>query len=137
MAQNNADESDANERKPVEIFHTIFGDRTEDDTAKLADDIRHEIGFTDDRETVTPAEFKQAYVHVGSDEAASLSDLWHRWNADHSPSEAFIDAEARSLAVGDVVRFDGNAYLCESIGWSRAPSLDEVTADAAAATEVA
>lgn len=63
-------------------------------------------------------------------------DVWHRWNADLSPSEEFINAETRSLAVGDVVRFDGDAYICASFGWDRAPGLDEATADAADAEGV-
>lgn len=128
--------TDDEEAAAVAVFHTVFGDHRTDDTARLAADIRHEIGFTDDRETVTPEEFREAYTYAGSDTAASLQAVWERWNAGDAPSRAFIEAETRSLCVGDVVRFDGDAYICASVGWDRAPGLDDVTAAAAEAEEV-
>ena len=59
------------------------------------------------------------YELVGEEEVVDLSDLWKRWNrGSGQESQAFIEAETRSLSVGDVVMFDGDAYRCDRIGWT-------------------
>jgi hypothetical protein len=59
------------------------------------------------------------YELVGEEEVVDLSDLWERWNrGSGQESQAFIEAETRSLSVGDVVVLDGDAYRCDRIGWT-------------------
>lgn len=120
----------ADEPVDVAVFYTRFGDHTENDTAALGRELRHEYQFADDRDTITDDEFEQAYRHVATDTARSLEDVWHQWNASGKPSMAFRAAETRSMVASDVVRFDGKAFICASIGWERAEHLDDVTADA-------
>ncbi|HET7325471.1 MAG TPA: hypothetical protein VFJ06_14180 [Halococcus sp.] len=91
------------------LYYLPFGtDRTRD--------LRHRIG----RESAVPtlAEFVACYERVGEDHADDLRDLWQRWNrGSGNESQAFTDAECRSLSVADVVVFDESAYLCAPIGW--------------------
>jgi hypothetical protein len=73
-----------------------------------------------DDATPTFAEFVTHYRKAGEDRAASLGEVWRQWNAGSGgESEAFRAAEERSLSVGDIVVLDGEAHLCERIGWTR------------------
>jgi hypothetical protein len=60
------------------------------------------------------------YRKAGEDRAEDLGDVWRRWNAGSGgESDAFRAAEERSLSDGDIVVLDGDAHLCERIGWTR------------------
>ena len=73
------------------------------------------------------------YELVGEEKVVDLSDLWERWNrGSGQESQAFIEAETRSLSVGDVVVLDGDAYRCDRIlGFERQqqPESRSVTVD--------
>ncbi|EMA43567.1 MULTISPECIES: hypothetical protein [Halococcus] len=59
------------------------------------------------------------YELAGEEDVVDLSDLWERWNrGSGQESQAFVEAETRSLSVGDIVVLDGDAYRCDRIGWT-------------------
>lgn len=63
------------------------------------------------------------------DDSHVLGVMWERWNnGSGKESDAFRQANqekrAVSMSTGDIVRVDGTAYLCESVGWTE---LEEVS----------
>lgn len=59
------------------------------------------------------------YDLAGEEEVVDLSDLWERWNRGSGrESQAFVEAETRSLSVGDVVVLDGDTFRCDRDGWT-------------------
>jgi len=122
----------------IEIFHNIardasFGLNTgftgEGKRCAAAPEEMHELvlvftyeaDWTDDRASVGPL-LDQAFMsfNVGSDELAAL----------------YRARRLRSLSVGDVVRIDGDAYACESVGWEPASKDDVRILSAAEADKV-
>jgi hypothetical protein len=88
-------------------------------------DLRHRIQHDGDIPTL--AEFGTLYEHVGDDRADDLNNVWEQWNRGSGDgSRAFIDAETRSLSVGDIVIFDGDGYLCQHVGWQLISLVESV-----------
>ena len=99
----------------AQIYYTEYGN-TE------ARDLRHDVSYND--KEPSQEEFESMYEHVGSQEVNSdnhneiLNAIWQAWNrGSGGESEAFINAETRSLSVADVVVIEDTAYLCVSFGW--------------------
>lgn len=135
----------------VDVFQLYRGNRREEDRAAAADDVRFEVRHHD-RDTLTHAAFNRLYDHVGSepvnrdnepddpDEATSiaLGLVWHRWNRGSGrESQTFIDAETRSLEVGDVLALNGDLYLVAPIGWRKVELGTGAGESATQSTEVA
>lgn len=69
--------------------------------------------------TLSVVDLVEHYEFQGAEDVVDLADLWERWNRGiGQESETFIEAETRSLSVGDVVVLDGDAYRCDRIGWT-------------------
>lgn len=115
----------------IEVFHNVnrdasFGLNTvfdvtmfpEGDGKRLAEtpDERHELVKVFEYEEPTGATYDSTVLleaafytfNVGSDERAAQ----------------YRERCLRSLSVGDVVKIDGSAYSCESVGWDPAHSDD-------------
>lgn len=87
----------------------------QDGTAERPRDLRHDPEGT----TLSVGDLVEYYRIAGEEDVVDLVDLWERWNRGSGrESRAFIEAETRSLSVGDVVVLDGDAYRCERIGWT-------------------
>jgi len=123
-----ATEEDAEERG-VEVYQSTRTSPSEAEGRHKAErDLRHRVNFEDDKPTF--AEFVRYYDFVGEDTAASVDDVWHKWNhGSGRESEAFREANTRSMEVGDVVRETdtGRAFVCKSIGWERVEALDDMS----------
>lgn len=122
----------------VEVFQPRdpgqFYDRENDEAT---DEMFHELrdlrgGFVD-AEDLDFETFARCYNLVGGEqveadsEGEALNVVFDTWQnkpagAGRPVSEAFRksndQARATSLSVGDIVRVNGTAYLCESIVWS-------------------
>lgn len=72
----------------------------------------------------TTGEFIAFYSYVGEDDLTQIEDAFRQWNAGSGQeSYAFRQAETRSLSVGDVVRYEGIAYVCRPMGFQALPHL--------------
>jgi hypothetical protein len=81
-----------------------------DDAGERPREIRHDP---------SAADLIEHYDLAGEEEVVDLSDVWERWNRGSGrESQAFVEAETRSLSVGDVVVLDGDAFRCDRIGWT-------------------
>jgi hypothetical protein len=124
------------------VARSEYGDDPEDvreiqrDAAGDREDARHHatVYQLDDGESERPREIRhdpsgaslsvgdlvEHYERAGEERVVDLSDLWERWNRGSGrESQAFVEAETRSLSVGDVVMLGGGAYRCERAGWTR------------------
>ncbi|WP_135666801.1 hypothetical protein [Halorhabdus rudnickae] len=118
------------------IYQLHRGDHRSDTDGKIALEVRmaiREEGYkslkTDGFE-LAEATFERLYeevgtqsVTVGADEDAGvqsgLSEVWHKWNrGSGKESEAFIEAETRSLEVGDLVEINGTFYISAPSQWA-------------------
>ena len=96
-------------RRPARIYY--LGEGAPDRVRELRDDA------TDT--TLSVSDLIEHFRFVGEDNVLNLSDLWGRWNRDGSrESRAFVEAQERSLSVGDVAIIDGDAYRCMRDGWT-------------------
>ncbi|APX98625.1 hypothetical protein [Natronorubrum daqingense] len=111
----------------VDIFQSYRGNRREEQRAADTEQLRHDVRYND-QSTLSFAEFNRLYDHAGSDEIPAkrnpdllrvVSALWPRWNrGSGKESPAFIDAETRSLEIGDVAAVGETLYLMTPGGWS-------------------
>jgi hypothetical protein len=124
----------------VEVFQPRdpgqFYDRENDEaTSEMFHTLRDLRGGFIEAEDISFEKFGLCYDLVGTEEvdgdrfgAERPADMLHivfeRWqNAEHTrTSDTFREmnkqARATSLSPGDIVRVNGTAYLCESVGWS-------------------
>ena len=80
-------------------------------------EIRHDPSTSD----LSIGDLIEHYDLAGEEEeVVDLSDLWERWNRGSGrESQAFIEAETRSLSIGDVVVLDGDTFRCDRrVGWT-------------------
>lgn len=78
-------------------------------------EIRHDPSASD----LSIGDLIEHYELVGEEEVVDLSDVWERWNRGSGrESQAFVEAETRSLSAGDVVVLDGDAFQCNRVGWT-------------------
>lgn len=106
------------------------------DDGERALDIR--MSMSDD--PITPDEFARLYEYAGFDEGATLETVFARWNrGSGAESNAFLDAETRSLSVGDIVVDDDGMHMVARVGFDRLDDLDEAlqAAEAEAEAEMA
>ena len=122
MAPTTTDETARNDGTLVHVYQLYRGDRRTDPRAMDADDLRFDI--RDEGRFPDQDAFDELYDHVGtqpfdhSDTDAILGGIWERWNRGSGvESEAFIEAETRSLEVGEIVVFDGAAHICTPLSW--------------------
>lgn len=125
--------------KTVEVFQPRsteqFYDSDEDEV--LDEEMFHDLrdlrtGFVD-AEDLDFEMFARCYNLVGGekveadDDAEALTVTFDTWQnkpagAGRPVSDVFRESNsqerATSLSTGDIVRVDGTAYLCESVGWS-------------------
>lgn len=57
------------------------------------------------------------FSSAGMDAAEEAFDLTN--NPDRQDERERLYGRGRSVSVGDIVEVDGDAYLCESMGWSK------------------
>ena len=87
----------------------------DDSAAERPREIRHDPNGA----SRSVGDLVEHYERAGEERVVDLSDLWERWNRGSGrESQAFVEAETRSLSVGDVVMLDGDAYRCERAGWT-------------------
>ena len=87
----------------------------DDSAAERPREIRHDPTGS----TLSVGDLVEHYELTGEEEVVDLSDLWERWNRGSGrESQVFVEAETRSLSVGDVVVLDEDAYRCERAGWT-------------------
>ena len=80
-----------------------------------ARELRADSGGT----TLSVSDLIEHFRFVGEDDVLDLSDLWGRWNRGSGrESRAFVEAQERSLSVGDVAILDGDAYRRTQEGWT-------------------
>lgn len=78
-------------------------------------EIRHDPSASD----LSIGDLIEHYELVGEEEVVDLSDVWERWNRGSGrESQAFVEAETRSLSAGDVVVLGGDAFRCDRVGWT-------------------
>ena len=59
-------------------------------------------------------------ITITRDDDYCLEDAFAEFNAGSSREcPEFTEARIRSLSVGDLVRWNGNWYICKSIGWEK------------------
>ena len=59
-------------------------------------------------------------IIITRDDDYTLEDAFAEFNAGSSREcPEFLEARIRSLSVGDLVRWNGNWYICKSIGWEK------------------
>jgi len=105
------------------VYQLYRGNHREDPDEMAAEDIRFEIRG-DGRDAIAEPELARLYDEV-AEETFSYDDpnkilprVWARWNrGSGEESRTFLNAETRSLEVGDVVVIDGDHYLVEPFGW--------------------
>lgn len=122
----------------VEVFQPRaadqFYDREEDEvTDEIFFVLRDLSGGMMEVENLTFEMFTRCYDLVGgerieaSDDDEALTVVFDTWQnkpagAGRPVSEAFRQSNeehrAISMSTGDIVRVNGSAYLCESMGWS-------------------
>lgn len=86
-----------------------------DDDGERPREIRHDPSTAD----LSIGDLIEHYELAGEEEVVDLSDVWERWNrGSGKESQAFVEAETRSLSVGDVVVLDGDAFRCDGVGWT-------------------
>jgi len=92
-----------------------------------ASELFHKYGVESvlDEGEMPPSEFSEERFDELYREVATVEgeydnpeELWREWNRGSGyESEAFSDAEERSMSVGDVVEIDGTYYQAKSIGF--------------------
>lgn len=105
-------------------------DRTPlDGREDLCDDLRDvRTGFIE-ADDLTFEDFGRLWTLAGTDQidaadaTTALHATFEQWNNGSGvESDAFVQANeeqrATSLSTGDLVRINGTAYLCESVGWT-------------------
>lgn len=120
-------------------FYDFDNDEAEDE--EMFNTLRDLTGGFVEVEDVTVEMFGRCYNLVGAeevevedaagdDEKNALNAVWQSWQNNDGlteDSEMFREANdqerATSLSTGDIVRVEGTAYLCESIGWSEVPEV--------------
>ena len=122
------DASAADQTTSVDVHHLYRGDRSDEDRARDAYELRYEIR---DGRQPTASELERLYDHVGTEIAPTtdtesiLHGMWKQWNRGSGvESRTFLDAQVRSLEVGDVLVFDDTIYLCEPFGWGEITDVD-------------
>ena len=74
-------------------------------------DERHEL--------VWVFQYEAEWTGDRADPYALLNDAFERFNGGSGREDArYFGRKLRSLSVGDVVLIDGDAYSCDSVGWS-------------------
>ena len=107
-AQRNAAGECADARKHASVYQLA-------DAGERPREIRHDPSAAD----LSIGDLIEHYEFVGEEEVVDLSDVWERWNRGSGrESQAFVEAETRSLSVGDVVVLDGDAFRCDRGGWT-------------------
>jgi len=108
---------------PVPTIYYLNWDSPAADLA--AEDRFHEY-HSETPEYLTETEFDDLYREVADVETQDLEQLYHEWNyGSRHESQKFVEAEVRSMSVGDVVRKDADYYICAVIGWDELDILDE------------
>lgn len=108
-------------------------DAPRDEQPEMFEELRDLRGGFVDAEDMSFEKFARCYNLVGGeqveadDEEEALTVAFDTWQnkpagAGRPVSEAFRESNdqerATSLSSGDIVRVNGTAYLCESVGWS-------------------
>lgn len=108
---------------PIAIYMSRYDIEPENfDAFERARDIR--CGFVD-ADDLTVEDFDELYEYAGFDTGATLDTVFGRWNrGSGAESEAFIDAETRSLSVGDIVVDTDGMHLVAPIGFERLEHLE-------------
>jgi hypothetical protein len=127
----------------VEVFQTrdvgqFYDEENDEFTDELAHDIRDVTAGMVEAEDIDFEMFGEVWTLAGTDEveaedeSEALNVVFDTWQnkpagAGRPVSEAFREANDRRLATsmstGDIVRVNGTAYLCESIGWSEVEAV--------------
>lgn len=95
------------------------------DANPLAEDRFHKY-HDEIPDRLTETEFDDLYREVADIDTKNLEELYHEWNyGSGHESQAFVEAEVRSMSVGDIVRKDADHYICATIGWDKLDILDE------------
>lgn len=117
------------DEKEATIFQLYRGNHREETDAKAALDIRWMIRESerDDDLEMASQTFERLYDQVGTDSVEVgtddtdhdvLSTLWHGWNMGSGRErQSFIQAQTRSLEVGDIVELEGTLYMVAPLGW--------------------
>lgn len=63
-------------------------------------------------------EFNELYREVADVDVEDPEAAWKQWNAGSGhESQAFYEAEVRSMSVGDIVEIDGTYHLAAPVGF--------------------
>lgn len=106
------------------------------DEEERAYEIRNSY-YRDEDVEITAEEFETLYEYVGHDEDATIENVSFRWENCPGASEAFIEAETRSLMTGDIIETDEGMFLVESFGFVRLDSLKAELEEQEAAVRIA
>ncbi|ERJ05103.1 hypothetical protein HLRTI_002902 [Halorhabdus tiamatea SARL4B] len=106
------------------IYQLHRGNQREDPDAMAAEEIRFEVRG-DGRSALSEAEFSRFYQEVGTESFSHSKvesiqrSVWARWNrGSGEESVSFIEAETRSLEVGDVIEVAGDYYMIAPFEWA-------------------
>jgi hypothetical protein len=59
------------------------------------------------------------YGVVATVDASDLEEVFEVGNGYGDQSKITVKGSMHSLSVGDIVRNDGNTWMCDSVGWTR------------------